>query len=87
MHSAKRPPRQGSRCAGTAIRPAAAQQSIDRHTAGVLKHQRHAVVVVRQRDRSRRPVCVKFGLSANSCFKPLDAIERGFRRGNKQDRR
>jgi len=32
-----------------------AKQSIERHTAGILKHQRHAVVVVRQRDRSRRP--------------------------------
>ena len=64
-----------------------AKQSIERRTAGILKHQRHAVVVVRQRDRSRRPVGVKFGLERIFVFKPLDATERGFFRGNKQDRR
>jgi hypothetical protein len=31
-----------------------AKQSIDRRTVGNLKHQRHAVVVVRQRDWSGR---------------------------------
>jgi hypothetical protein len=37
-----------------------AKQSIDQYTAGILKHQRHAVVVVRQRDGPRRPASVKF---------------------------
>jgi hypothetical protein len=64
-----------------------AKQSIDRHTTGILKYQRHAVIVVRQRDRSCRPVSVKFGFERIFVFKPLDATERGFFRGNKQDRR
>jgi hypothetical protein len=58
----------------------------DRRTARILKHQRHAVVVVRQRDWSRRPVSVKFGLERIFVLKPLDATERGFFNGNKQDR-
>jgi hypothetical protein len=49
-----------------------AKQSIDRRTARILKHQRHAVIVVRQRDRSRRPVSVKFGFERIFVFKPLD---------------
>ena len=64
-----------------------AKQSIERLTAGILKHQRRAAVVVRKRDGSRRPVGVKFGLERIFVFKPLDATERGFFRGNKQDRR
>src|ERR1700692_3911692 len=64
-----------------------AEQSINRRTAGILKHQRQAVVVVRQRDWSRRPVSVKFGFERIFVFKPLDATERGFFRGNQQDRR
>ena len=64
-----------------------AKQPIERRTAGILKHQRHAAVVVRQRDWSRRPVSVKFGFERIFVFKPLDATERGFFRGNKQDRR
>src|SRR6202011_1037190 len=64
-----------------------AKQSIDRRTTGILKHQRHAVVVARQRDRARRPVSVKFALERIFVFKPLDGTERGFFRGNKQDRR
>src|SRR3984893_11913934 len=64
-----------------------AKQSVDRHTAGILKHQRHAAVVVRQRDWSRRPVSVKFGFERIFVFKPLDATERRFLRGNKEDRR
>src|SRR6202051_4386368 len=63
-----------------------AKQSIERRTAGILKHERHAVVVVRQRDRSRRPVSVKFGLERIFVLKPLDATQRRFFRGNKQDR-
>jgi hypothetical protein len=42
---------------------------------------------VRQLDWSRRPVSVKFVLERIFVFKPLDATERGFFRGNKQDRR
>ena len=64
-----------------------AKQSIERRTAGILKHQRHAVVVARQRDRSRRPVGVKFGFERIFVFEPLDATERRFFGGNKQDRR
>src|ERR1700675_1101270 len=64
-----------------------AKQSIERRTAGILEHQRHAAVVVRQRDWSRRPVSVKFALERIFVFKPLDATERRFLRGNKQDRR
>ena len=62
-----------------------AKQLIDRRTAGILKHQRHAVVVARQRDRSRRPVSVKFGFERIFVFKPLDPTERGFFRRDKQD--
>src|SRR5258708_38869823 len=61
--------------------------SIERRTAGILKHQRHAVVVMCQRDRSRRPVSVKFSLERIFVFKPLDTTGRGFLCGNKQDRR
>src|SRR4030081_2225230 len=64
-----------------------AKQSIERRAAGILKHQRHAVVVMCQRDRSRRPVSVEFGFERMFVFEPLDASERGFFRGNKQDRR
>src|SRR5882762_5486875 len=64
-----------------------AKQSIERRAAGILEHQRHAVVVVRQRDWSRRPVSIKFGFERIFVFEPLDATERGFFRGNKQDRR
>src|SRR3984957_14473467 len=64
-----------------------AKQPIHWCTAGILKHQRHGAVVVRQRDWSRRPVSVKFGLKRIFVLKPLDATERGFFGGNKQDRR
>ena len=64
-----------------------AKQSIERRTAGILKHQRHAVVVARQRDGSRRPVSVKFSLERIFVFKPLDTTGRVFLCGNKQDRR
>src|SRR3984893_3933791 len=64
-----------------------AKQSIERRTAGILKHQRHAVVVMCQRDRSRRPVGVKFSLERIFVFKPLDTTARGFLCGTKQDRR
>jgi hypothetical protein len=64
-----------------------AKQPIGRRTAGILKHQCHAAVVVRQRDWSRRPISVKFALERIFVFKPLDRTERGFFRGNQQDRR
>jgi hypothetical protein len=44
-------------------------------TAGVLEHQREAVFVARQRDRSRRPVSVKFALERIFVFERLDATE------------
>ena len=62
-----------------------AKQSIERRTARILKHQHHAAVVVRQRDRSRRPVGVKFGLERIFAFKSFDATGQAFIRGNKQD--
>src|SRR6202011_1821114 len=61
-----------------------AEQSIKRRSAGILKHQRLAGVVVRQRDWSHRPVSIKFGLERIFVFKPLG---RGFFRCNEQDRR
>jgi len=64
-----------------------AKQSIERLAAGILKHQRHAAVIVRKRDGSRRPVGVKFGLERIFVFKSLDATGRGSFCGNKQDRR
>src|ERR1700722_8108230 len=64
-----------------------AKQLIERRTAGILEHQRHAAVVVRQHDGPRRAVSVKFGLERIFVLKPLDATERRFVRGNQQDRR
>ena len=64
-----------------------AKQSIERRTAGILKHQRHTAVIVRKRDRSRRPLGVKFGLERIFVLKSLDATGRGFFCNNKQDRR
>src|SRR3981189_2436481 len=64
-----------------------AGKSIERRTAWILENQRQAMVVARQCDWSRRPLSVKFGFERIFVFKPLDATERGFFRGNKQDRR
>src|SRR6267154_682084 len=64
-----------------------AKQSIDWRTARIFKHQRQAVIIVRQRDGPRRPVRVKFGFKSIFVFKPLDGAERRSVRGNKQDRR
>jgi hypothetical protein len=88
MHSAQRPGERDRDAQEMRYVQRSAKQSIERHTAGILKHQRQAVVVARQRDRSRRPVSVKFDFERIFVFKPLDGIERGFfRRGNKEDRR
>jgi hypothetical protein len=62
-----------------------AEQPIERRTAWILENQRQAMVVARQCDWSRRPVSVKFGSERIFVFKPLDATQRGFFRGNKQD--
>jgi hypothetical protein len=59
-----------------------AKQSIHRRAAGILKHERHAAVVVRQRNRSRRPISVKLRFECIFVFKPLDGTERCFFRGN-----
>src|ERR1700722_3574956 len=63
-----------------------AKQSIERLTAGILEHQRHTVVVARQRNRPNCPVSVKFSLERIFVFKPLDAIDRCLFGGGKQDR-
>jgi hypothetical protein len=86
MHLAERPRQRDRDAQEMRYVQGSAKQSIDQRTAGILKHQRHAVVVVRQRDWSRRPVSVKFGLERIFVLKPLDATERGFFNGNKQDR-
>src|SRR4030088_2579452 len=64
-----------------------AKQPIERRTAGIPKHQRPTAVVVRQSEGQRRPVCVKFSFERIFVFEPLDASERGFFRGKKQDGR
>ncbi len=87
MHPAQRPRRRDRDAQEMRYLQWSAKQSIERRTAGILKHQRHAAVVVRQRDGSRRPVGVKFGFERIFVLKPLDATERGFFRGNKQCRR
>jgi hypothetical protein len=58
-----------------------------RQVSALAKHQRYAIVVLRQRDGSRRPVSVKLGFERILVLKPLDATERHFFCGNKQDRR
>jgi hypothetical protein len=87
MHPAERP-RQWD-CDAQEMRHVqrSAEKSIERRTAGILKHQRHAAVIVRKRDGSRRPVGVKFGLERIFVFKSLDVTRRAFFCGNKQDRR
>src|ERR1700733_5852764 len=87
MHPAERPRERDRDAQELQELQRPAKQSIERHTAGILKHQRHAVVVVRQRDWSRRPVGVKFGFKRIFVFKPLDATERRSLRGYQQDRR
>jgi hypothetical protein len=87
MHATERPRERDSDAQKMRYFQWSAKQSIKRRTAGIFKHQRQAVVVARQRDGSCRPASVKFGLERIFVFKPLDAIERGFFRGNKQDRR
>src|ERR1700731_2397729 len=64
-----------------------AKQLIEWRPAGIFKHQRHAAVVVCQRDRSRGPAGFKFGFERIFVLKSLDAIERGFFGCNKQHRR
>ncbi len=87
MHAAERPPERDRDAQEMRDVQWSAKQSIDRHTAGILEHQRHALVVARQREGSRRPVSVKFGLERIFVFKPLDGTERGCFGGNEQDRR
>ena len=62
MHSAERPRERDRDAQEMRYVQWLAKQSIKRRTAGIFKHQRHAVVVVRQRDWSCRPVSVKLGL-------------------------
>src|SRR5258708_30636558 len=86
MHVAKRPRERDRDAQEMRYVQGSVKQSIERRTAGILKHQRPAVVVVRQRDWPRCPFSVKFGFERIFVFKPLDATERGLFRGNKQDR-
>jgi hypothetical protein len=61
MHPAKRP-RQGDRDAQKmGCLQWSAKQAIKRRTAEILKHRRHAAVVVCQCDGARGPVGVKLG--------------------------
>src|SRR5882757_10994514 len=62
-----------------------AYQLIERRATGILKHQRYTAVIVRKRDRSRRPLGINFGLERIFVLKSLDATERGFFSSNKQD--
>jgi hypothetical protein len=87
MHMAERPGERDRDAQEMRYLQRPAKQPIERRTAGILKHQRHAVVVMCQRDRSRRPVRIKFALERVFVFEPLDATGRGFFCGNKQDRR
>ena len=64
-----------------------AKQPVERRSAGILQHQRHAVVEVRQRDGLGRPVGVKLGLERVFVLEPFDRAQRRFFRGNNQDRR
>ena len=83
VHLAERPGKRGRDAQEMRYVQWSAKQSIDRRTARILKHQRHAIVVACQRDWSRRPVCVNFSLERIFVFKPLDATERRFFHGNK----
>src|SRR5258708_17441689 len=87
MHLAERPRERDRDAQEIRYIQWSAKQSIDRRTAGILKHQRQAVVVARQRHWSCRPVSVKFAFERIFVFEPRDATERRFLRGDKQDRR
>src|ERR1700682_4812789 len=87
MHLAERPRERDRDAQEIRHAQGPTRQSIDRRPAGILKHQRHAVVVARQHDWSRCPGTVKFVFERIFVFEPLDATERGYLRGNKQDRR
>ena len=55
MHSAERPRERDRDAQEMRYVQWSAKQPIERRTAGILKHQRHAVVVARQRDRVAPP--------------------------------
>src|ERR1700694_3905757 len=85
MHLAERP-RERDRDAQE-MRYLQRSAKIERRTAGILKHQRPAAVVVRQSEGQRRPVSVKFGFERIFVFEPLDAGKRRFLCCSEQDRR
>ncbi len=60
MHMAERPRERDRDAQELLYLQWPAEKSIERRTAGIFKHQRHAAVVVCQRDWSRRPVALKF---------------------------
>jgi hypothetical protein len=87
MHMAERPRKRERDAQKMRWVQRPAKQSIQRRSAGILEHERHAAVVARERDGSRRPVSFKFGLERKFVFKALEGTERRFLRGNQQDRR
>jgi len=50
----------------------AANQSVERLTAGILEHERHAIIVFRQRDWSCRPASVELVFERTFMFEPFD---------------
>jgi CheY-like chemotaxis protein len=68
MHSAERPGERDRDAQELQGLQRSAKQSIELHTAGILKHQRHAVIVARQRDWPRAVQSASSStLSAYSC--------------------
>src|ERR1700722_4960827 len=64
-----------------------AKQSIDRRPAGILKHQRHAVVVMRQCDWSRRPRIVQIVLQSVFVSETIEAVRSLLRNGTHDEDR
>jgi hypothetical protein len=62
-----------------------AKQLIDRCTARIRKHQRHAVVVARQRDGSRRPRIVQIVLQFVFVSEAIEAVQRRVLRSGKHN--
>ena len=61
------------------------KQPIEGLAAGVLEHQRHAVIVAGECHRPRRPGNIKFGLQLIFVFEPLERPGRDVFRRDNQD--
>jgi hypothetical protein len=72
MHSAERSRERDRDAQELRYVQCSAKKSIERRTAGILKHQRHAIVVARQRDWARRPVSVKLGFKRIFVLEPFE---------------